>query len=50
MNDLAIKLVVLLGLMGLLPLLEIVHVLIKFSQQKDIFICNYITINEIVST
>ncbi len=37
------EIVILLSLACLLPLLEIVHVLIKFLQQKDVFVCNYIT-------
>jgi hypothetical protein len=32
----------LLGLSCLLPLLEIVHALIKFAQGKDIFICDFV--------
>jgi type IV secretory pathway component VirB8 len=33
-------------LLCLLPLLEIVHVLIKFNQTKDVFLCDYITTNQ----
>lgn len=36
------NIVVLLGLVGLFPLLEIIHVLIKLSWQRDIFFGNYI--------
>jgi uncharacterized membrane protein len=32
----------LLGLFCLLPLLEVVHALIKFAQGRDIFICDFV--------
>lgn len=35
------NIVVLLGLVGLFPLLQIIHVLIKFSWQRDIFFLLY---------
>ncbi len=37
----------LLGLSCLLPLLEIVHALIKFAQGRDIFICDFVAIVKI---
>ncbi len=49
--DLLFELVVLLGLAGLLPLLETIHSLIKFVEQKDIFVCNqYIVAIKVCST
>jgi hypothetical protein len=36
------EIVILLSFAYFLPLLEIVHVLIKFLQYKDVFVCNYI--------
>jgi hypothetical protein len=33
----------LLGLDVIMPLLEIIHSLIKFAQPRDVFVCNFIT-------
>jgi hypothetical protein len=42
--DLLCDLHMLLGLSCLLPLLEVMHALIKFAQGRDIFICDFVTI------
>ena len=33
---------ILLGLVGLLPMLQSVHSLIKFSQSREVFVCDYV--------
>jgi len=40
----------LLGLSCLLPLLEAMNALIKFAQEKDVFICNFVAVVKIYQT
>jgi hypothetical protein len=37
----------LLGLNAMMPLLEVVHSLIKFAQLRDVFVCDFISIVKI---
>ncbi len=37
----------LLGLNAIMPLLEVVHSLIKFVQLHDVFVCDFIVVNKI---
>jgi hypothetical protein len=47
--DLLSDIFMFIGLTCLLPLLEIVHTLIKCSQQKNVFVHDYMTSNDISS-